>query len=305
VLEGPDPVSGAECPDRGGPAQSVEPRPTPPPRGEGCGATEAEGLRELERAPQLLVRVLGDIDVVGGPLGLTALQTAVVSYIAVHGPVTASGVEDAVWTAPTSNRRKRLANTVSAARAALGAQHLPPLSDGRYRLGDSVELDVHLLEERVAAAATQKAEVAIETLRDGLALVRGAPFGYRWSERRYFVWVDFENAAVAAERLVIDAAVLMGELCLTAGDFTGASWAASHGRLVSPTNPQLTELLMRAFAGGGDRHAARRVFENHRNALAWLDLDEVAESTVELYRELVSSHLSTTALTQAHPGTTA
>src|SRR5581483_9151270 len=120
-----------------------------------------------------------------------------------------------------------------------------------------------------------------------------APFGYRSSDRRYFAWVDFDNEAVATEMLVIDAACRMGELCVAGGEPAGAIWAASRGLMVSPTSSELTELLMRAVAAAGDRRMARRVFERHRNALSSLDLDDVAESTVELYRELVGANPST------------
>jgi DNA-binding SARP family transcriptional activator len=216
------------------------------------------------------------------------LQTAVVSYIALHSPIAASRVEDAVWTAPTANRRKRLANTVSEARASLGAQHLPVASDGRYSVGPRVATDMQSLENRMSYAAAQLPEAAIETLRGGLELVRGRPFTYPDGDRPCYVWVDLENWSVRAELLVISAAERMGELCLAAGDYEQAAWAASCGLGASPAHTRLTELLMRAHAGAGDRHAANRVYENHVNALQLLEIDVVAESTLALHDELCS-----------------
>jgi DNA-binding SARP family transcriptional activator len=236
---------------------------------------------------EILVRVLGDIEVVGGRRPLSPLQTATVAYIALHTPVAASRVEDAVWTSPTANRHKRLANTVSEARAALGAHHFPVATDGRYSVGPAVVTDLSLFEGRVAYAATQSGLDAIETLGGALEMVRGPVFSYRSAERTSFVWVDLENWAVTAELVVIDAALRLGELFLESGDAAGAVRAATTGLAVSPAHSGLTELLMRAHAAGGDRHAAGLVFENHVNALQALDLDDVDESTLNLRAALL------------------
>jgi hypothetical protein len=44
---------------------------------------------------------------------------------------------------------------------------------------------------------------------------------------------------------------------------------------------------MRAHAANGDRLAIQRVYSDHVSALAKLDLDEPAESTITLYSELL------------------
>jgi hypothetical protein len=244
------------------------------------------GDRYVDPEYEVIVRVLGDIEVVGGRRPLTPLQAAVVAYIAVHSPVAAGRVEDAVWTTPTANRHKRLANTVSDARAALGAHHFPVATDGRYSVGTGVITDLQLLERRVTYAATQSEAAAAETLRGGLELVRGPAFSYRNADRASFVWVDLENWSVRAELVVTDAAVSLGEICLAVNDSEGAAWAATRGLLASPAHTLLTELLMRAHALAGDGHASDRVYENHVNVLQALDLDEVAESTLDLHAKL-------------------
>jgi hypothetical protein len=200
--------------------------------------------------------------------------------------VAAGRVEDAVWTTPTANRHKRLANTVSDARAALGAHHFPVATDGRYSVGTGVITDLQLLERRVTYAATQPDAAAAETLRGGLELVRGPAFSYRNADRASFVWVDLENLSVRAELVVTSAALKLGEICLSGGDSEGAVWAATRGLLASPAHTLLTELLMRAHALAGDRHASGRVYENHVNVLQALDLDDVAESTLDLHAEI-------------------
>jgi len=84
---------------------------------------------------------------------------------------------------------------------------------------------------------------------------------------------------------VTEAALNLGEICLAGNDSEGAVSAATRGLLASPAHTLLTELLMRAHALAGDHHASDRVYENHVNALQALDLDEVAESTLDLHAE--------------------
>ncbi len=143
----------------------------------------------------VLVRLLGDITVDGGTKPLTAKQTAVVAYVALHAPVAAERVEDAIWTTPTTTRRKRLANTISACRAILGASHLPVATDGRYTVGPKLCGDLDLFERRLAFASQASPEVAAEALRDALELVRGPLFAYRSAERAAYVWIDLENGS--------------------------------------------------------------------------------------------------------------
>lgn len=60
---------------------------------------------------------------VGGSRKLKPKQTAVVAYIPLNAPVPSERIEDAVWATPTASRRKRLANTISESRTALGPAH--------------------------------------------------------------------------------------------------------------------------------------------------------------------------------------
>lgn len=272
------------------PLMPMAPEPPPP-------FADDVDLRDpyVDPPHDIVVRVLGDIEVVGGRRRLSPLQTAAVAYIALHTPVAASRVEDAIWTLPTANRHKRLANTVSEARAALGAHHFPVAADGRYSVGPAVMTDARLFEHRVAYAATQRGPAAIETLQGALELVRGPLFSYRSADRSSFVWVDLENWAVTAELMVIEAALRCGDLCLECGDADGAVSAARAGLSASPAHSGLTELLMRAHAAAGDRRAAALVFENHVNALQALELDDVDESTLRLRDVLVGETTPRTA----------
>ncbi len=234
----------------------------------------------------VLVRLLGDITVDGGTKPLTAKQTAVVAYVALHAPVAAERVEDAIWTTPTTTRRKRLANTISACRAILGASHLPVATDGRYTVGPKLCSDLDLFERRLAFASQASPEVAAEALRDALELVRGPLFAYRSAERAAYVWIDLENWVTTWEVKVIDVSLRLVQLSLDLGDVDGAIWAAQRGLLVAPVHSALTESLMAAYHERGDQLAAERVYRSHFAALEQLEIDDVAESTVELYEQI-------------------
>jgi DNA-binding SARP family transcriptional activator len=233
---------------------------------------------------EVLVRLLGEISVVGGTRTLKPKQTAVLAYIALYGPASSEAVEDAVWVAPTSSRRKRLANTVSECRTALGAVHLPINTDGRYRVGPGVVTDLDLFERRVAYAATQDDGSAIGTLRGALELVEGPVFTYRSAERASYVWVDVGNWHSTWELKVTDAAEDLAQRCLDRGDLDGAVWATQRGLHAAKTHPRLTKLLIQAYVAKGDANAAAQVFEAHQAALHELDLDEVDPELVEYYQ---------------------
>ncbi len=208
------------------------------------------------------------------------------TFIALHSLTTAERVEDAVWSAPTVSRRKRLANTISDARPALGADHLPAAYDGRYRVGPRVKTDLELFERRLAYARTQDPEAAIETLRGALDLVTGPVFTYRNADRSSYAWVDIENWISTTELKVTDTAEDLAERYLEQDDVDGAIWAARRGLSASATHTRLTQLLMRAHFAAGDGKAAERVYESYVSALEQLELDEVDPELVEAYERM-------------------
>lgn len=234
----------------------------------------------------VLVRVLGEIEVLGTETSLTPMQTSVFVYLALHSPVASETIQDAIWTMPTENRKKRLANTISEIRPAIGPDQLPPASDGRYRVGPQVKTDLELFESRVARAAEQPPELAMETLRGALDLVSGPVFTYRNSDRTSYVWVDHENWISSTELKVTCAAERLACLYLESNDHDGAVWAASVGMKAAPTHSRLTQILMRAHHAAGDRRAIEQVFNSHVNALQKLDIDDADPDLLDTYEEL-------------------
>ena len=234
----------------------------------------------------ILVRVLGDIEVIGGHRPLLPKQVAVVVFVALHTPVSSSRVEDAIWSAPSDNRKRRLANTVSLARGALGAEHFPAANDGKYRAGPRVLTDLEIFERRLKLAVAQDQEEAIETLRGAIDLVSGPVFTYRNTDRAAYGWVDSENWISDTELKVTGAAADLAQRYLDVGDAEGAAWAARRGLAASPTHAELTKLLMEAHCLAGDAHTAAQVYESYVSALEYLGIDEVEEELVEAYEQI-------------------
>lgn len=238
---------------------------------------------------EILVRVLGDIRIEGGE-PVAAKQTAVVVYIALHETISIEKLEDAVWGSPTTtNRRKRLANTISECRSALGRHLFPPASDGRYRAGPGIVTDLELFDRRIRRAADQTPGDAADTLLTALELVTGGPFTYRSADRRSFAWVEVENWASTWELKIAAVAQRCSDLLLDLGRCEEAIEASMRALAAMPTHTGVTEALMRAHAANGDRLAVRRVYEEHLTALRSLDLDEADESTTDLYAKLVTA----------------
>lgn len=260
----------------------IPPPDAPPP----LVATECLDGHYCDPPYEILVRFLGDIGVVGASRDLTPKQMAVFAYIALNAPVSSERVEDALWVATTVSRRKRLANTISECRAAIGAPHLPFANDGRYRVGPGVVTDIELFDRRVAHAAQQSAADAVDTLRGALELVEGPVFTYRNAERSSYVWVSVHNWISTWELKVADTAEELAQRYLDLDDPEGAIWAARRGLRASEIHSRLTKLLIQAYVANGDLRAAEQVFVAHQTALDGLDLDEVDPELVDLYREL-------------------
>jgi DNA-binding SARP family transcriptional activator len=261
------------------PELAIEPEPDP----------DADGEEAAEPDYDVLVRVLGDIRIEGGDR-LGPKHTAMVAYIVLNGTVSADKLEDALWASPvTSGRRKRLGNTMSDCRAALGRHYLPPSSDGRYSSGPGIVADLQLFDHRVRRATGQLPADAADTLLSALELVTGPLFNYRKADGDSFAWVEVENWISTWELKVTAVAQRCTDLLLDQGRAEEAVDASLQALAIMPTHSGLTESLMRAHAANGDRMAVRRVYEEHLTALDALDLDSADESTMDLYARLINA----------------
>ena len=245
---------------------------------------------DLDRSPQVDVRVLGRIEVAGGgPIDRGKSEELIV-FLALHPDgVDADRLSEALWPdrppAPST-----LNTTVTVARIALGEDEagLPRLShahNGLYRLDPSVGLDWARF-QALARRGFAAGEDGAEDLRDALALVRGQPF--EGTKPRTYGWAELDEIR-AMESSIVDAADRLAELCLRAGDHAGATWAARRGLEAAAYEERLYRRLMLAADLAGDAAGVDAVMEEMLRRLHDEDLepyDSLHDETRELYERL-------------------
>ncbi len=262
----------------------------------GSAQEPATPVMEVDRSiwpepeSDILVRLLGDIQIDGLDEPLRPKLTSALAYIAYHGDVSSERLEEAAWGGSTGSTTKRqVTNAISQCRAAIGQRRLPAAADGRYRAGPGLVADTELFESRVHRAATQEPADAAATLRSALDLVTGPVFTYRRADSNSFRWVDLENCTSTWELKITSTAQRCAELLVEVGNLPEAVDVCNRALVVMPAHTALTETLMRALAATGDRLAVKRAYDAHLAALAALDLDDAEESTVSLYDALLGA----------------
>lgn len=236
---------------------------------------------------EIEVRVLGSVEIHGiaNPIERRRAEE-LVAYLALHPKgATDDRIKTVLWrdrapTTPTFN------TTVSFARTALGQSsngdfHLPHYSAAErlYRLGPAVTADLARLEARIKHARRCTPDVAIETLRSALDLVRGMPF----EGARGYEWAYSEHLVAHAEAAISDAANRLADLCLDAGDHVGATWAARQALRACPADEGLYRALMKSCHMAGDAAGAEAAFQELCDAVDALEpYDCLQEETLSL-----------------------
>ncbi len=256
----------------------------------------AEALEEVEPSDpasppeyEILVRLLGDIRVEGGAKKLHPKPTAVLAYLALNRSVTSERLEEACWFGSNgTSHRKRLRETMSICRDAIGSHHLPPNERGTYVIGDAVRTDVELFDWHVAQAVHQDPTDAVESYRSALDLVTGRPFSYGNQARASYGWVDFEHHATTWELRIAGVAKAFTELCIDLGQPDAAVDDLRRVLQAAPLNGGVVAALMRAHIESGDGSAAEHVYLEHTSALEQADLGDPDDSVEQLRLHLSS-----------------
>lgn len=225
----------------------------------------------------ILVRLLGEIRVDGGK-DLKPKATAVVAYLAVHRSVTTDRLEEACWFGSDGvSHRKRLRDTMTECRDALGSQHLPANRAGAYVSGPRVLTDLDLFNWHVDQASKLDPQDSAKQFRIALDLVSGMPFTYSNASRASFGWVDFEHHATTWEYRVVQVAQAFTELCIDLGQPEAAIALLRRLVQVIPLNSNLVEALMRAHISADDCGGAGRVYDEHAKSLEQAGLGDPDE----------------------------
>ena len=205
---------------------------------------------------------------------------------------TRAGARTALWDLDV--RDATFANVVSEARRAMARHVEPPLGEewlGRtltevLPLHHEVVTDVDLVRARVERARRQPPELAVETLRPAVELIRDLPFAGTG-----FLWPDAEGITSNLVLLATGAAAELACRYLTVGNVDGVFWATGQGLKVLPGHEELIALRMRAHAEAGDLSGVRQEWECYErvlNADPWSD-GEPAPKLVKLRRQLLST----------------
>ena len=248
----------------------------------------------------LMVRTLGPVDLVdraGSPVAFErAKALELVVWLVEHrGSGTRRGARAALW--ETEVQDATFANVVSDARRnmarlvspAAGEEWIARSLDEQLVIHDQLVSDADLLVARVAHARGQPPREATSTVRAGLELVREAPF-----TASTYLWPDAEGVTSQVMLVITEAATLMAEHCLTAGDLNGVFWATGKGLLAVPGHEELIALRMRAYGSSGDLAGVRAEWASYERVLhadRW-SAGEPALKLLELRRELLGTRLA-------------
>ena len=304
-IEAPDPVAVAEPQSDGETDEETdeeEDTPTPP-VGIDAPTAHADGARAgvvalassspppspTDEVPDhdVLVRLLGDI-IVQGVRGrpLSPKPTSVVAFLAIHREVSTEQLEAACWTEPgLTDHRRRLRDTMTRCRSALGADILPTATDGHYRAGPRLLTDLDIFDWHVHRASHLPPSEATAEYRAALALVTGRIFSYPAKASTSFTWIDVKNLVSQWEVRIAGVAQQCAATYLDAGQPSEAIEVLNRTSTALPLHCGLVELLMRAHARMGDTRAVRSTFAAYAASLEDHDLD-VEESVLSLYRTL-------------------
>jgi DNA-binding SARP family transcriptional activator len=226
----------------------------------------------------ILVRLLSDIAVEGGK-PLRPKATSVVAYLALHRSVSTERLEEACWFgADGVSHRKRLRDTMTECRDAIGSQHLPPNRGGTYTAGPGLGTDLDLFEWHVDQASRTPPDLGLEHYEAALALVRGKPFSYANAARASFGWVDFEHHATTWDHRIAGVAQAAAGLLIDARRYDDATVLLHRVVRAIPLNSSVVEALIGACLERGDLRGARAVYSEHATALRQAGLGEPGAS---------------------------
>ena len=245
---------------------------------------------EHEDAPpdfDVLVRLLGDITV-DGERPLKPKATAVVAYIALKRSVSTERLEEACWFGSDGvSHIKRLHDTMTEARGAIGSQHLPANRKGTYIAGPGLGTDLEVFDWHVHRAVDLEPAEAVVHYGAALDLVTGKPFTYANAARNSYGWVDFEHYATTWEQRVAGVAQACSAMHLDLGEPAEAIAVLRRILHAIPLNSGVVESLMRAHIAHDDRPAAESVYKEHVSALVQAKLGDPSDTIEQLRLDLL------------------
>jgi DNA-binding SARP family transcriptional activator len=259
------------------PARAAEPDAGPP---------DADGTAAAP--PSLRIGVLGSFTINGAPAALQPAQSQLVLALALHGQAGLSNQQlcyllgaDPDHPRPSDSLRQLIVRTRrQLGRAADGREWIEHLGSGQYALHPAARFDWAEFDE-LASRGIQARDAGC--LRGALALIRGQAFTgcYHW-------WLD-PALTETVRAQIVDAAEMLADLELAAGDPAAAARAARTGLAGDVGAEQLWRALMRAEHAAGNLTGVREAWSRCLDAIAEIAADgQPHPRTAALYRELLA-----------------
>lgn len=193
---------------------------------------------EFEEGYDVLVRVIGEVDIQGCDEHLTDAEIELLALLASlrpDGPINIDRLATLLahdeWKTP---KIRSIQARISHLRGKLGtaSDGTPLLPDsraatgnaGRYLLSPRVVTDIDLLDRAYQQAQTLPSSEAVQVLSEALNMVRGKPY----TARAGYTWAYDEHAATRAEQAIGDVATSLIELLAETGDTKAAHSAADR-----------------------------------------------------------------------------
>ncbi len=206
----------------------------------------------------VLIRVLGPVELDGGPADLTEEEQSLLTFLALVGPSTAEQVRDAVWPGGGIDD-ERFDEIVARLRARLG-QWFPDTGDGRLRVR-SIVTDLGAARRWITQAGAMSGERARNLMQLALSDVRGEPFS--GVSEHHWQWIDDHKLAIGtqASTMLIDACFDLCDSAYDANDVHLAKWACDVAALVDPLHETVATRRVQLLQILDERPAATAVVE--------------------------------------------
>jgi len=272
---------------------AAPPAPFPDPAGDQAGAPSARPeppgpADDAGQASGLRIGVLGAFTVNGAPAALQPAQSQLILALALNGRDGLSNAQlcyllgaDPDHPKPSDSLRQLIVRTRrQLGRASDGKEWIEHLGAGQYALHPEANFDWADFEELSERGIGDR---DLACLRQALTLIRGKPFTgcYHW-------WLDLAFTETVRAQIV-DAAELLAELELAAGDPSASARAARTGLAGDVSAEQLWRALMRAEHAAGNLAGVREAWSRCLDAMTDIAADgEPHPDTAALYQQLIS-----------------
>ena len=232
------------------------------------------------------VKVLGPVEFDGAGEFRRPRSPEIALYLAMHPRgVSEAQLDERIWPTRTHVPAATRDTAISAVRSALGGAarfpHAHQGPDKRYQLSEQVGTD---WQRFCALHRHGRDHRYLPSLRAGLELIRGRPFGDLDAGPGY-EWLHLEGHVHHMEAEIADAADLAAQLYLDRGRPVDARWAAGQGLLAAPYTERLWVQLMAAADALGEAQEVERILADMDRRLG-LDGDygQLHAETIAAYR---------------------